>query len=258
VTLPLDGKRILVTGAATGMGASTVTAYAKAGARVAAWYRLRGPEAVAATLAPDEAERVAFFRRDVTEKADVDAGVAEAVAWLGGLDVLVNAAGISPGAPAEEITLDAWEEVMAINARGTFLSNQAVFAHLKDHGGKIINFASAAGVTGLFNKAHYAASKGAVLAWTRTLAQEWGQYAITVNAIAPAIWTPMYDRTRAAYTPAQLAAHDAFMKKAIPLGGKLGDPDRDFAPMMIFLAGDGANFLTGQTYAIDGGALMVR
>jgi NAD(P)-dependent dehydrogenase (short-subunit alcohol dehydrogenase family) len=253
----LEGKRIIVTGAATGMGASCVTAYAKAGARVVAWYRKRGPEEVAKTLSEEELQRVAFFRRDVTEKADVDAGVAEAVAFLGGLDVLVNSAGISPGAPAEEITLDAWDEVMAINATGTFLTNQAVFPHLKEHGGKIINFASAAGVVGLYNKAHYAASKGAVLAWTRTLAKEWGKYGITMNSIAPAIWTPMYDRTRASFTPEQLVAHDKMMAAAVPLGGKLGDPDRDFAPMMVFLAGDGANFLTGQTYAIDGGALIL-
>src|SRR5690606_3331129 len=129
-------------------------------------------------LSPAERDRLVLARRDVSLKQDVFDGVEEAVKALGGLDVLVNAAGISPGAKAETIELDAWEEVMAINARGTFLTNQAVFPHLRDHGGRIINFASAAGVTGLFNKAHYSASKGAVLAWSRTIAKEWAQYAI--------------------------------------------------------------------------------
>jgi NAD(P)-dependent dehydrogenase (short-subunit alcohol dehydrogenase family) len=255
--LPLEGKRIVVTGAATGMGAASVAAYARAGARVVGWYRNREPDAVLDGLDDETRARVTFARHDVAEKPDVDAGMAEAAATLGGIDVLVNAAGISPGTPAQDITLDAWDEVMRINATGTFLTNQAVFPHLKDAGGKIINFASAAGVNGLANKAHYSASKGAVLAWTRCIAKEWGRYNITANAIAPAIWTPMYDKTRASYTPEQLKAHDAVMKAAILIGGKLGDPERDFAPLMVFLAGDGAGFLTGQTYAVDGGALIL-
>ena len=253
----LDGKRVIVTGAASGMGAATVAAYARAGARVIGWYRHREPDDVLAGLDPASRAMVSFVRHDVANRQDVLDGVERSVAALGGLDVLVNAAGIAPGAPAEAISLDAWEEVMATNARGTFLTNQAVFPHLRDHGGRIINFASAAGVIGLFNKAHYAASKGAVLAWSRTIAKEWAPYRITVNCIAPAIWTPMYDKTRASFSLDQLAQHDAMMRAAIPLGGKLGDPERDFAPMMVFLAGDGAGFLTAQTYAIDGGALVL-
>ena len=151
--------------------------------------------------------------------------------------MLIHAAGIAPGAKAEDISLEQWHQAMAVNATGTFLTNQAVFPHLKDRGGAILNFASAAGVKGYPNKAAYAAAKGAVVAWTRSIAVEWGCHNIRVNGIAPAIWTPMYDKTRASMTPEELEAHDAALKAAIPLGGKLGDIARDFVPVVAFFVG---------------------
>ena len=105
--------------------------------------------------------------------------------------------------------------------------------------------------------AHYSAAKGAVMAWTRTVAQEWAPYGITVNAILPAIWTPMYDAHRARMTEEERALHDLQMQYAVPLGGRLGDPDRDLAPVLVFLAGDGARFITGQAIAVDGGMVML-
>ena len=253
----LADKRIIITGAASGMGAAMVAAFADAGAKIVGLYRYRTPGEVRRQLDLAKLPQVHFLHCDVASRQEVAAAIPQAVTLLGGLDVFVNAAGIAPGAPAEEITEEAWEEVFAINARGTFLTNQAVFPFLKVAGGKIINFASGAGVSGQTGKAHYAASKGAVLAWTRSIAREWGKYGIAVNAIAPAIWTPMYDRTRSSMTQAQLALHDVEMAKMIPLGGKLGDPQRDFASYMVFLAGDGATFITGQTIKIDGGLLML-
>jgi NAD(P)-dependent dehydrogenase (short-subunit alcohol dehydrogenase family) len=90
------------------------------------------------------------------------------------------------------------------------------------------------------------------------VAQEWGHLGITVNALAPGISTPMYARTRAAMSPEQLAAHDLDLSRRIPLDGRLGDVDRDLVPVVSFLAGPGARFVTGQTIAVDGGMLMVR
>ena len=92
---------------------------------------------------------------------------------------------------------------------------------------RIVNFASAAGITGQPNKAHYSATKGAVLAWTRTIAKEWGQYGITANCIAPAIETPMYLKTRSLMSAEALAVLDATLAANMPIGGKLGDPDLD-------------------------------
>jgi NAD(P)-dependent dehydrogenase (short-subunit alcohol dehydrogenase family) len=195
---------------------------------------------------------------DVSDAASVNAAFTEADSFLGGLDALVHAAGIAPGEPASEVTSEAWDKVMAVNARSTMLTNQAAFHRLKDKGGRIVNFASGAGVMGMVGKASYSASKGAVLSWTRTIAREWGQHRINVNAVCPGISTPMYAKTRSLMTPEQLVEHDAFMAREVPLGGKLGDPDEDFLPVIRFLIGPGSKFMTGQTFQVDGGMVMVR
>ncbi|AZG45509.1 SDR family NAD(P)-dependent oxidoreductase [Gordonia insulae] len=249
----LNGRRVIVTGGASGMGEGLVRAFPELGARVVS---LDLVESVGRTVADEVG--ATFQQVDVSDQVSVDRAIDAAVETLGGLDVLIHAAGIAPSAPSESTPLDLWNTVMAINATGTMLTNQAAFRHLRDHGGAILNFASAAGLDGLPRKAAYSASKGAVLAWTRTVAAEWGQYGITVNAIAPAIWTPMYDKTRSEMTEDQLTQHDAIMAQRIPIGGRLGDIVNDFVPVMAFYASEGAGFVTGQTISIDGGTLKVR
>ncbi len=251
-TTALSGKRIIVTGAARGIGASAARALASAGARVTALDVVEFP----AETTHDGC--LSHDRCDVSSRSSVTGAFDRAVQAMGGLDVLIHVAGVQRYTPAEAITDDEWDLVVGVNARGTMITNQAAFAHLKDRGGRIVNFASAAGALGLRGCAHYAASKGAVLAWTRTIAQEWGPYGISANAVAPGMWTPMYDTTRAGMTPDQLAAHDRGMAMMIPLGGKLGDPDTDMAPVLVFLASDASRFITGQTLAVDGGLMMVR
>jgi NAD(P)-dependent dehydrogenase (short-subunit alcohol dehydrogenase family) len=249
----LDGRRIIITGGASGMGEGLVRAFPALGAKV-----------VSLDITQESGEKIAaeagatFVKVDVSNKESVDAAFGAAVEALGGLDVLVHAAGIAPSSPAEASSVELWTRVLSINALGTMLTNQAAFEHLKDHGGQIVNFASAAGVSGLPNKSVYAMSKGGVVAWTRTAAQEWGKYGISLNMIAPAIWTPMYDKTRSEMTPEQLAGHDAYMRQMVPLGGKLGDVEADFVPVLAFYSSEGAKFITGQIVSVDGGTLMVR
>jgi len=184
----LAGRRILITGGASGMGEGLVRSLTGMGALVVSMdlNRERG-EAVAKA-----AGARGFMEVDVADEGSVARAVDAACTRLGGLDVLIHAAGIAPSSPAQGTSLALWEKVFAVNATGTFLMNRAVFPHMREQGGSIINFASAAGALGLPNKSAYSAAKGAVLAWTRTVAQEWGPYNIRVNAIAPGpVWTPL-------------------------------------------------------------------
>jgi len=255
----LHSKRIIVTGGTLGIGAAIVRAYAQQGAHVASLARSEQLGLTqAAELTAAGPGRVAFFRCDVANRAEVKAAFAAAVETMGGLDALVHNAGIEEACPAESITDELWERLFNVNAHGTLITNQEAFPYLRERGGRIVNFGSAAGVTGLPGSAAYSASKGAVMAWTRTVAREWAPYGITVNAIAPAIWTPMYDAFRGQMSAEQLDRHDAMMAGVIPLGGKLGDADADLAPMLAFLVSDGSRFITGQTISIDGGLLMAR
>ncbi|MEV7228776.1 MULTISPECIES: SDR family NAD(P)-dependent oxidoreductase [Polymorphospora] len=247
----LDGRRIIVTGGAQGIGAAVVAGYVAEGARVAALDRQFGT----AGTTPDH-----IVRRhcDVSDRAEVTTVFDEVVSLLGGLDVLVNVAGVERGGPSAEIPDTDWDAVFDINAKGTRNTNAAAFAHLKDAGGAIINFGSRSGIVGVPEQAAYSASKAAVHVWTRAVAQEWAPYNITVNAVAPAMWTGMYDDYRGRLNAEELARHDAMMSAQIPIGGKLGNPAMDLVPLMVFLAGDGAHFISGQSFPVDGGWLHMR
>jgi NAD(P)-dependent dehydrogenase (short-subunit alcohol dehydrogenase family) len=252
--MQLAGKRIIVTGGASGIGAGAVRAYAREGARVAI---LDVDDAGAAAVAAAAGPSVIHRHCDIARRADVDGVFAEVAAAFGGLDVVANVAGVERGTPAEAIPDEEWDLVFAVNVKGTVHTNQAAFRHMRGHGGRIINFGSGAAIRGQRGSAHYSASKAAVMAWTRTVAQEWARYGITVNSVVPAIWTPMYDRHRARMSEGERAVHDMAMQHVIPLGGKLGDPDGDMAPVMVFLASDAPRFMTGQAIVVDGGMIML-
>jgi NAD(P)-dependent dehydrogenase (short-subunit alcohol dehydrogenase family) len=128
---------------------------------------------------------------------------------------------------------------------------------MRGSGGRIINFGSAEAVTGSPIAAVYSATKGAVQAWTRSAAKAWGAERITVNALAPAVHTAGADRLRDFLGPHAAAFIDQQIKLSIPLGGKLGDPTDDLGPVLVFLAGEGAGFITGQLIPVDGGLAMV-
>jgi 3-oxoacyl-[acyl-carrier protein] reductase len=175
----------------------------------------------------------------------------------GGLDVLVNAAGLwQPGIPGQISGKDI-DFLLETNVKATILTNQAAHAVMRERGGQIINFGSAEAVMGSPIAAVYAATKGAVQAWTRSAAKAWGADRVTVNALAPAVQTPGADRLRAFLGPDAAAYIDRQMKLSIPLGGTLGDPAGDLGPVLVFLASEGAGFITGQLIPVDGGLAMV-
>jgi NAD(P)-dependent dehydrogenase (short-subunit alcohol dehydrogenase family) len=247
----LQGRRILVTGGATGIGAAAVGALTAAGAEVAATYhKTPPPDGLAAE----------WLQCDVRDADAVSATVRQAVEHLGGLDVLVNAAGLWQAGIPGYIGVDDISFLLDTNVKATILTNQAAHAVMKDQdpkGGKIINFGSSEAVMGSPISAVYAATKGAVQAWTRSAAKAWGADNVTVNALAPAVQTAGAERLREFLGPEAGALIDQQMQMMIPLGGKLGDPARDLGPMLVFLAGPGSGFITGQLLAVDGGLMMV-
>ncbi len=244
----LHGRRVLVTGGATGIGAAAVSVLSAAGAAVAATYhRTPPPEEPAAT----------WLQCDVRDADAVSAMVQRAADQLGGLDVLVNAAGLWQAGIPGYIGADEISFLLDTNVKATILTNQAAYAAMKGTGGSIINFGSSEAVMGSPISAVYAATKGAVQAWTRSAAKAWAADKVTVNALAPAVQTPGADRLREFLGPEASALIDQQMQMMIPLGGTLGDPTRDLGPMLVFLAGTGAGFITGQLLAVDGGLMMV-
>jgi len=248
VTPPLQGRRILVTGAATGIGAAAVRVLTEAGAEIVATYHQTPP--------PDDLVAT-WLQCDARDPDAVSTTVQQAAKRLGGLDVLVNAAGLWQAGIPGYIGADDISFLLDTNVKATILTNQAAYAVMKAQGGRIINFGSSEAVMGSPISAVYAATKGAVQAWTRSAARAWAADNVTVNALAPAVQTPGADRLRDFLGPEAAGLIDQQMKMMIPLGGALGDPARDVGPILIFLAGAGSGFITGQLLAVDGGLIMV-
>jgi NAD(P)-dependent dehydrogenase (short-subunit alcohol dehydrogenase family) len=245
----LDGKRVIITGAAGGIGSAAVEAFVREGARVACTYSSTEPSLPDGVVTSD--------RCDITSKASVDSVFDRFAETLGGLDVLVQAAGLHGSCPADQLTEEYWDNMFALNGKATLLTNQAAFRHMRDIGGSIVNMGSCEGVRGFAGNACYAATRGAVHSWTRSVALEWGQYKIRVNALAPVAETAPAKRMRANQDAATNAMMDAYLQQAIPLGGRMGDALNDIAPALVFLASDASHFITGQTLAVDGGFMML-
>lgn len=244
----LTGKRIIVTGGAGGIGNAAIQLFVREGARVACTYNSAKPELP---------EGVISERCDIGDRSAVNAVFERFAGELGGVDALLHAAGMHGSTAADQIGEQDWDRMFDINGKGTLWTNQAAFRLMRDSGGSIINMGSMEGVRGFAGNATYAASRGAVMAWTRSIAQEWGPYGIRCNCVAPAIDTAIFQRQRSAMDAASLEAMDTALRHSIPLGGKLGDPSRDLAPVLVFLAGDDSRFITGQTLAVDGGLMML-
>jgi 3-oxoacyl-[acyl-carrier protein] reductase len=226
---PLRGRRILVTGGATGIGAAAVHVLSEAGAAVVATYHRTPP--------PDDAGK--WLQCDLRDAAAVDAMVSGAAETLGGLDVLLHAAGLwQPGIPGR-ITGEDIDFLVDTNLKATIFTNQAAYAVMrKDGGGRIVNFGSGEAVLGSPISAVYAATKGAVSAWTQSIARAWAAEKVSAIALAPAVQTPGADRLREFVGPAAADFIDEQIKATIPLGGALGDPVNDLGPTLVFLCSE--------------------
>jgi len=246
----LEGKKVIVTGGSRGIGRATAERFAAEGATVLLTGRNRQTaEAAAQALARKTGGTVYAFPADVSIRADDLATVRFALEKMGGIDVLVNNAGIYYTEPFEEITEERWDEVMAVDLKGTFLMCQAVSPHLKEKkSGAIVNMASTNGIAGELNYAHYNAAKAGIVLLTKSLALELAPYGVRVNCVCPG-----YIQTESTDTMDSPEFIAEYARTKIPLG-RVGGPE-EVASVIAFLASEDASFVTGESVLIDGGQL---
>lgn len=248
----LNEKVAIITGAGRGIGKEIALAFAKEGADIAV-VDLTLPEAEATA-----AELKALGRRALAIKADVSKwdeveNMANLVnKELGRIDILINNAAVwagLKGTPFYLLTEEEWDRILAVNVKGVFFCCKAVFPFMKNQGkGKIVNLSSAVHFIGAPFLVHYATSKGGVVAFTRSLAKELGDYKINVNAVAPGI-----TMTEAGKEKGTKEMHEMFVgRRALK---RLQEPE-DLAGVITFLSSDESDFITGQTIVVDGGVAL--
>jgi 2-dehydro-3-deoxy-L-rhamnonate dehydrogenase (NAD+) len=222
------GKRAVVTGGMSGIGEAVALRLRDEGAAVAVWDVNGG------------------IKTDISDFASVEAAVAATIKQIGGIDILVNSAGITgPTVPVDGFPIDGWLKTMAVNVNGTFFTNRSVIPHMiAQNYGRIVNVASIAGKEGNPNASAYSASKAAVIGFTKSLAKETAKYNITVNAVTPAaVRTPIFDQMP--------QSHIDFMLSKIPKG-RFGTVEEN-AALICFLASEECSFSTGAVFDISGG-----
>ncbi len=262
MTTQMDGTVAIVTGSGRGIGKAIARAYAREGASVVLASRtLANVEAVAKEIEGEGGQALALAC-DVGDPEQISSMVERAVAELGTVHVLVNnAQGFGTAAePATSTVYTGVEDVdvafveysFRTGALASLWGMQCVFPHMKAQGwGKIINFSSTSGLLGTTGNTPYNMTKEAVRALTRTAANEWGQHGINVNIISPTLRTDAFE--------AWELDRPEFVKKlreSLPMR-RLGDPDRDAGPLAVFLATHASDYMTGQTFMLNGGKVML-
>ena len=245
----LTGKRCLVTGAGRGIGRAIALAFAREGAAVAVLDRREDLAAQAAATLRALGAKAAAVTADVAQEESVNAGVAAARDALGGIDVLVNNAGIDTNSRVIDMQVAMWDEMIAVNLRSVFLCTRAVLpGMIERRWGRIISISSQLAHKGAAEMAHYAAAKAGVIGFTRSLAYEVAQDGITVNAICPGpIDTELFRNIPEEWRKRKLAE--------LPIG-RAGTVD-EIAPTAVLLASDEGSYYVGATLNPNGGDVMI-
>jgi NAD(P)-dependent dehydrogenase (short-subunit alcohol dehydrogenase family) len=246
----LAGRRALVTGASRGIGRAIALGLAQAGATVAVSGRKKTALEEVVSAISDAGGVAVPVVQDVAKAEDCRLGVMQAIAALGGLDILINNAGMEEVRPSLEIDEALWDRILDTNLKGAFFCAQAAAAEMKrsNKGGAIINLCSLTSYRGIPTAVPYGTSKTGLLGMTRALAAEWAPFKIRVNGVAPG-----YFRTELTEVFYHDASWQEAMLRKIPLG-RFGQLD-DLTGAAIFLASDAAAYITGQCLGIDGGTL---
>jgi gluconate 5-dehydrogenase len=251
----LVGRTALVTGGSRGLGLQMAEALGECGARLVLTSRKQSDLDEAVAHLRERGIEASAIACDLADETQVQPMVDEALRRLGRIDILINNAGASWGAPAEDYPIEAWDKVMNLNIRSIFLVSQAVgkASMIPRRYGRIINISSIAGLAGnpagTIQTVAYNTSKAAVINFTRTLAGEWGRYGITVNSIAPGFFPSRMTKGVLDTIGAEQLA------KGAPLG-RIGD-DEDLKGTTVLFASDAGKHITGQTLAVDGGVSAV-
>ncbi len=252
MTLSLAGRTLVVTGAGDGVGRGIAIACGTRGAYVVvASPRENGAET--AGLVTEAGGTADWIRCDVTERTDVEAAVAKAVAKAGRLDAMVhNATSRRSSEPVrlEEVDAELWREHAGVSLRGAYLCAQSALTALRATAGSLVLMTSPAGMEGSRMLPVYSVVKGAIRGFTKSLAREWGPLGVRVNAVSPLALTPAIEHAIEADPP--LADR---LARRVPLG-RVGDAATDVGAVVAFLVSDAARYITGQTVVVDGGRFM--
>jgi NAD(P)-dependent dehydrogenase (short-subunit alcohol dehydrogenase family) len=255
INFGLTGKTAVITGAANGIGEAIAHMFARKGASVVLVDKSEKALEVAGAISKRGAEAgygaAACVIADVTRAELYDGIIKKAVDAYGGIDILINCAGVALLDDAESLAEEYWDQTMDVNLKAAFMLSQAIGRHMirNGGGGKIINIASQASAIALDRHVAYCASKAGLVSVTQVLAAEWAEYGINVNAISPTVVLTELGKK------AWAGEKGESMKKLIP-ANRFGYPD-EIAACAAYLASDAANLVTGANIVIDGGFTIV-
>lgn len=251
----LDNKVVLITGCSAGIGRETAIRFATEGASLSICARTESKLQETKEICESKGATVFALPCDVTKAEQLEQLIAGTISKFGKIDVLLNnAVNAKPGKPFMELSEEDLMMVFESGYLATWRLMRLCYPHMKEHGGKIINFASSSGIKGTEGYAGFASMKEAIRGLTKVVAREWGKLGITVNCIAPTAITPKMEAIIDSFPEGRRVPQS--LGFTIPALGRIGKAYEDITPVLVFMASDDSSFITGQTLRVDGGGTI--